>query len=87
MDSRQDPAPAQPLRALTYSESPPSPFRPADMVCHVVFAAGVGLLMGGWSAVFYNYASFFLEWFPHIITVGAFMAALVVSLRLGRVFK
>jgi hypothetical protein len=56
-------------------------------VCHAVFAAGVGLLLGGWSAVFYNYGGVLMEWYPHIIMLGGFMAALVVSFRLGPVFK
>ena len=77
----------EPLPALAYSEAPASPFRLADMICHVVFAAGVGLLLGGATGIFYDYHSVFLEWHPHIVTVGGFMAALVVSLRLGRVFK
>ena len=82
MDAKKEPLPA-----LAYSEPAALPFRVADMVCHAVFAAGVGLLLGGASAIFYNYDSFFMEWYPHIITLGGFMAALVVSFRLGRVFK
>ena len=82
MDAKKEPLPA-----LAYSEPAASPFRVADMVCHVVFAAGVGLVLGGTSAIFYDWAGFFMEWFPHLITLGGFMAALVVSFRLGRVFK
>ena len=82
MDAKKEPLPA-----LAYSEAPASPFRVADMVCHVVFAAGVGHLLGGITGIFYNYDSIFLEWHPHMVTLGGFMAALVVSLRLGRVFK
>jgi hypothetical protein len=77
----------QPVRALPYSEEASSALRPADLVCHVVFAAGVGLVLGGASAIFYNIGSFFMEWYPHLITLGGFMAALVVSLRWGRVLK
>ena len=76
----------EPLRALPYSE-PASPLRVADWVCHVVFAAGVGLVLGGTSAIFYNYDSVFMWWYPHIITLGGFMAGLVLSLRWGRVLK
>lgn len=82
MDAKKEPLPA-----LAYSEPAASPFRVADMVCHVVFAAGVGLVLGGASAIFYGYDSVFLEWHPHMITLGGFMAALVVSFRIGRVFK
>ena len=77
----------EPLRALPYAEAAPSPLRPADLVCHTVFAAGVGLVLGGASAIFYNVDSLYMEWYPHLITVGGFMAALVVSLRWGRVLK
>ena len=76
-----------PLQALPYSPQPPSAFRPADVVCHAVFAAGVGLSLGGWSGVFYGYSGIFMEWYPHLITLGGFMTALVVSFRLGPVFK
>ena len=82
MDAKKEPLPA-----LPYSEAPASPFRLADMVCHVIFAAGVGLVLGGASAIFYDYSGVFVEWYPHIVTVGGFMTALVTSLRLGRVFK
>ena len=82
MDAKKEPLPA-----LAYSEPAASPFRVADLVCHVVFAAGVGLLLGGASAIFYNYASVYMEWYPHMITLGAFMAALVISFRIGRIFK
>ena len=82
MDAKKEPLPA-----LAYSEAPASPFRLADMVCHVVFAAGVGLLLGGVVGIFYDYSGIFMEWYPHMITAGGFMAALVVSFRLGRVFR
>jgi hypothetical protein len=76
----------EPLRALPYAE-PSSPLRVADLVCHVVFAAGVGLVLGGASAIFYHYDGLFMEWYPHIITLGGFMVGLVLSLRWGRVLK
>ena len=37
---------------MPYSEEASSPLRPVDLVCHVVFAAGVGLVLGGASAIF-----------------------------------
>ena len=77
----------EPLQSLPYGQQPPPPLRLVDVVCHVVFAAGVGLVLGGASAIFYSYASFFMEWYPHLITLGGFMAALVLSLRWGRVVK
>ena len=77
----------EPLRALPYAEQSSSVLRPADLVCHIVFAAGVALVLGGTSAIFYNYGGFFMEWYPHLITLGGFMVGLVVSLRWGRVLK
>jgi len=76
----------EPLQALPYAE-PASPLRVADLVCHLVFAVGLGLVLGGASAIFYHYDSFFMEWYPHLITLGGFMAGLVLSLRWGRVLK
>ena len=84
MDAGKEPTP--PVPALQYAESVP-PLRIVDLVCHVIFAAGVGLVLGGASAITYGYDSVFLEWYPHMITLGGFMAALVMSLRWGRVLK
>ena len=82
MDAKKEPMPA-----LAYSEPAASPFWVADVACHVVFAAGVGLVLGGASAIFYDWDGVFMQWYPHLITLGGFMAALVVSFRIGRVFK
>ena len=85
MDAPKDTPAAVP--ALQYGEAAPPPLRVVDLVCHVIFAVGVGLLLGGLSAIFYRYDSIYLEWYPHMVTLGGFTAALIVSLRWGRVLK